>query len=160
MSGWGDRAANAPVRGGEHRAAGSPSRGESAAPLGIRRVGRAPRRRVTVVGHQDVAALPWSEPRFRASPSSVVDHVQLAEAFVVFIRDGSRYISTAELVHSMARMGHPNCYTELTYMMRTGRLDAAADSPPSPRANDNIRLPPLPTRRQIRFCYLFIKVGC
>ena len=55
-------------------------------------------------------------------PSSVVDHMQVAEAFVIFSRDGSRYISTVELVHSMARMGHPNCYTKLTYMMWMGPL--------------------------------------
>jgi calcium-binding protein CML len=56
-------------------------------------------------------------------PSVAVDHEQLAEAFRAFDRDGNGYISAAELARSMARMGHPICYAELTDMMREADTD-------------------------------------
>ncbi|CAD6212849.1 unnamed protein product [Miscanthus lutarioriparius] len=48
-------------------------------------------------------------------PAVAVDHAQLAEAFD---RDGNGFISAAELARSMAFMGHPICYAELTDMMK------------------------------------------
>uniref|UniRef100_A0ACD6ATF2 Uncharacterized protein n=2 Tax=Avena sativa TaxID=4498 RepID=A0ACD6ATF2_AVESA len=56
-------------------------------------------------------------------PSVSVDPEQLAEAFRGFDRDGNGYISAAELARSMARMGHPICYAELTEMMREADTD-------------------------------------
>ena len=56
-------------------------------------------------------------------PAVAVDQAQLAEAFRAFDRDGNGFISAAELARSMARLGQPLTFEELTRMMR----DADAD---------------------------------
>ncbi|CAN6331897.1 unnamed protein product [Urochloa humidicola] len=53
----------------------------------------------------------------------LVDQAQLLEVFRAFDRDGNGYISAAELARSMARLGQPLTFEELTRMMR----DADAD---------------------------------
>jgi calcium-binding protein CML len=53
----------------------------------------------------------------------LVDQEQLLEVFRAFDRDGNGYISAAELARSMARLGQPLTFEELTRMMR----DADAD---------------------------------
>jgi calcium-binding protein CML len=56
-------------------------------------------------------------------PAVAVDHAQLAEAFRAFDRDGNGFISAAELARSMALMGHPICYVELTDTMKEADTD-------------------------------------
>ncbi|PAN17977.1 hypothetical protein GQ55_3G159400 [Panicum hallii var. hallii] len=53
----------------------------------------------------------------------LVDQAQLLEVFRAFDRDGNGFISAAELARSMARLGQPLTFEELTRMMR----DADAD---------------------------------
>ena len=48
----------------------------------------------------------------------LVNQDQLLEVFRSFDRDGNGYITAAELAGSMAKMGHPLTYRELTDMMR------------------------------------------
>ncbi|KAF4356832.1 hypothetical protein CsatB_019895 [Cannabis sativa] len=48
----------------------------------------------------------------------LVNQDQLLEVFRSFDRDGNGYITAAELAGSMAKMGHPLTYRELTEMMR------------------------------------------
>ncbi|XP_062111236.1 probable calcium-binding protein CML16 [Humulus lupulus] len=48
----------------------------------------------------------------------LVNQDQLLEIFRSFDRDGNGYITAAELAGSMAKMGHPLTYRELTDMMR------------------------------------------
>lgn len=47
-----------------------------------------------------------------------VNQEQLAEVFRLFDRDSNGYITPAELAGSMAKMGHPLTYHELSEMMR------------------------------------------
>ncbi|KAI6676959.1 hypothetical protein NL676_037755 [Syzygium grande] len=47
-----------------------------------------------------------------------VNQEQLAEVFRLFDRDSNGYITPAELAGSMAKMGHPLTYRELSEMMR------------------------------------------
>ncbi|XP_006655624.2 probable calcium-binding protein CML14 [Oryza brachyantha] len=53
----------------------------------------------------------------------LVDQAQLLEVFRAFDRDGNGFISAAELARSMARLGQPLTFEELTRTMR----DADAD---------------------------------
>uniref|UniRef100_A0A803QQ48 EF-hand domain-containing protein n=1 Tax=Cannabis sativa TaxID=3483 RepID=A0A803QQ48_CANSA len=48
----------------------------------------------------------------------LVNQDQLLEVFRSFDRDGNGYITAAELAGSMAKMGHPLTFRELTEMMR------------------------------------------
>ncbi|CAN1312756.1 Probable calcium-binding protein CML16 [Linum perenne] len=48
----------------------------------------------------------------------LINQEQLLEVFQSFDRDGNGYITTAELAGSMAKMGHPLSYKELSEMMR------------------------------------------
>ncbi|XP_050372653.1 probable calcium-binding protein CML16 [Argentina anserina] len=48
----------------------------------------------------------------------LVNQEQLMEVFRSFDRDGNGYITAAELAGSMAKMGHPLTYRELSDMMR------------------------------------------
>ena len=48
----------------------------------------------------------------------LVNQDQLLEVFRTFDRDGNGYITAAELAGSMAKMGHPLTYRELSDMMR------------------------------------------
>ncbi|KAK9277259.1 hypothetical protein L1049_006798 [Liquidambar formosana] len=52
------------------------------------------------------------------SQEVLVNQEQLLEVFRSFDRDGNGYITAAELAGSMAKMGHPLTYRELTDMMR------------------------------------------
>ncbi|KAL0906793.1 hypothetical protein M5K25_025315 [Dendrobium thyrsiflorum] len=52
------------------------------------------------------------------SEQALVNQEQLLEVFRSFDRDGNGYISAAELARSMARMGQPLTFYELTAMMR------------------------------------------
>ncbi|GLT73127.1 hypothetical protein SLA2020_450050 [Shorea laevis] len=52
------------------------------------------------------------------SEQVLVNQEQLMEVFRSFDRDGNGYITAAELAGSMAKMGHPLTYRELTEMMR------------------------------------------
>ncbi|KAG2706786.1 hypothetical protein I3843_05G106900 [Carya illinoinensis] len=52
------------------------------------------------------------------SDQVLINQEQLLEVFRSFDRDGNGYITTAELAGSMARMGHPLTYRELSEMMR------------------------------------------
>jgi calcium-binding protein CML len=54
---------------------------------------------------------------------SLVDQVQLLEVFNAFDRDGNGYISAAELARSMAKMGQPLSFLELTQMMKEADTD-------------------------------------
>ncbi|OAY75262.1 probable calcium-binding protein CML14 [Ananas comosus] len=54
---------------------------------------------------------------------ALVDQAQLLEVFRAFDRDGNGYISAAELARSMARMGQPLTFVELTQMMREADAD-------------------------------------
>ncbi|CAA6657654.1 unnamed protein product [Spirodela intermedia] len=53
----------------------------------------------------------------------LVDKEQLREVFRSFDRDGNGYITAPELARSMAKMGHPVTFYELTEMMREADLD-------------------------------------
>ncbi|GMY26754.1 probable calcium-binding protein CML16 [Fagus crenata] len=55
----------------------------------------------------------------------LVNQEQLLEVFRSFDRDGNGYITAAELAGSMAKMGHPLTYKELSEMMR--EADANGD---------------------------------
>ncbi|CAI9096337.1 OLC1v1032447C1 [Oldenlandia corymbosa var. corymbosa] len=48
----------------------------------------------------------------------LINQEQLMEVFQSFDRDGNGFITAAELAGSMAKMGHPLTYKELTEMMR------------------------------------------
>ncbi|XP_010528031.1 PREDICTED: probable calcium-binding protein CML16 [Tarenaya hassleriana] len=48
----------------------------------------------------------------------LINQEQLMEVFRSFDRDGNGYITAAELAGSMAKMGHPLTYRELTEMMK------------------------------------------
>ncbi|GLT91720.1 hypothetical protein SLE2022_095940 [Rubroshorea leprosula] len=48
----------------------------------------------------------------------LVNQEQLMEVFRSFDRDGNGYITASELAGSMAKMGHPLTYRELSEMMR------------------------------------------
>lgn len=48
----------------------------------------------------------------------LINQQQLMEVFRSFDRDGSGFITAAELAGQMAKMGHPLTYKELTEMMR------------------------------------------
>ncbi|KAF5443496.1 hypothetical protein F2P56_036047 [Juglans regia] len=52
------------------------------------------------------------------SKQVLINQEQLLEVFRSFDRDGNGYITAAELAGSMARMGHPLTYHELSQMMR------------------------------------------
>ncbi|XP_062163482.1 probable calcium-binding protein CML16 [Alnus glutinosa] len=52
------------------------------------------------------------------SEQVLINQEQLLEVFRSFDRDGNGYITAAELAGSMAKMGHPLTYRELTEMMR------------------------------------------
>ncbi|XP_009416780.2 probable calcium-binding protein CML14 [Musa acuminata AAA Group] len=52
-----------------------------------------------------------------------VNQEQFLEVFRSFDRDGNGYISAAELARSMARMGQPLTFLELTEMMRQADTD-------------------------------------
>ncbi|XP_072957318.1 probable calcium-binding protein CML14 [Typha angustifolia] len=54
---------------------------------------------------------------------TLVDQAQLLEVFRSFDRDGNGYISAAELARSMAKMGQPLTFCELTQMMREADTD-------------------------------------
>ncbi|URE30200.1 calcium-binding protein [Musa troglodytarum] len=54
---------------------------------------------------------------------AVVDQKQLLEVFRCFDRDGNGFISAAELARSMARMGQPLTFVELTDMMQQADAD-------------------------------------
>ncbi|WOL11760.1 hypothetical protein Cni_G20524 [Canna indica] len=54
---------------------------------------------------------------------ALVNQEQLLEVFRSFDRDGNEYISAAELARSMARMGQPLTFLELTDMMRRADTD-------------------------------------
>lgn len=53
----------------------------------------------------------------------LVNQEQLLEVFRSFDRDGNGYITAAELAGSMAKMGHPLTYRELSEMMRQADTD-------------------------------------
>ncbi|PKA66590.1 putative calcium-binding protein CML14 [Apostasia shenzhenica] len=57
------------------------------------------------------------------SERALVNQEQLLEVFRSFDRDGNGYISAAELARSMARMGQPLTFCELTAMMRQADTD-------------------------------------
>ena len=65
----------------------------------------------------------------------LVNQEQLLEVFRSFDRDGNGYITAAELAGSMAKMGHPLTYKELSEMMRLMPMVmvslALTSSPPS-----------------------------
>ncbi|EYU22604.1 hypothetical protein ABFS83_05G028500 [Erythranthe nasuta] len=48
----------------------------------------------------------------------LINQDQMMEVFRSFDRDGNGYITAAELAGSMAKMGHPLTYRELSEMMR------------------------------------------
>jgi calcium-binding protein CML len=52
------------------------------------------------------------------SEQVLINQEQLLEVFRSFDRDGNGYITAAELAGSMAKMGHPLTYRELSEMMR------------------------------------------
>ncbi|KAJ9174105.1 hypothetical protein P3X46_017168 [Hevea brasiliensis] len=52
-----------------------------------------------------------------------VNQEQLLDVFQMFDRDGNGYISAAELAGSMAKMGQPLTYTELTEMIKEADTD-------------------------------------
>lgn len=52
------------------------------------------------------------------SEQVLLNQEQLLDVFRAFDRDGNGYITAAELAGSMAKMGHPLTYRELTEMMR------------------------------------------
>lgn len=52
------------------------------------------------------------------SEEVLINQEQLLEVFRSFDRDGNGYITAAELAGSMAKMGHPLTYRELSDMMR------------------------------------------
>ncbi|KAE8023039.1 hypothetical protein FH972_008791 [Carpinus fangiana] len=52
------------------------------------------------------------------SEQVLINQEQLLEVFRSFDRDGNGYITAAELAGSMAKMGHPLTYRELSDMMR------------------------------------------
>ncbi|XP_020572020.1 probable calcium-binding protein CML15 [Phalaenopsis equestris] len=52
------------------------------------------------------------------SEQTILNQEQLLDVFRSFDRDGNGYISAAELARSMARMGQPLTFCELTSMMR------------------------------------------
>ncbi|OVA10184.1 EF-hand domain [Macleaya cordata] len=53
----------------------------------------------------------------------LINQEQLLEVFRSFDRDGNGYITAAELAGSMAKMGQPLTYRELTDMMREADMD-------------------------------------
>ncbi|KAJ4972632.1 hypothetical protein NE237_005806 [Protea cynaroides] len=53
----------------------------------------------------------------------LINKGQLLEVFQSFDRDGNGYITPAELAGSMAKMGHPLTYRELTDMMTEADSD-------------------------------------
>ncbi|XP_038891550.1 probable calcium-binding protein CML16 [Benincasa hispida] len=53
----------------------------------------------------------------------LVNQEQLLDVFRSFDRDGNGYITAAELAGSMAKMGHPLTYHELSEMMRQADTD-------------------------------------
>ncbi|CAM8979913.1 hypothetical protein QQ045_000749 [Rhodiola kirilowii] len=53
----------------------------------------------------------------------LVNQEQLMEVFRSFDKDGNGYITAAELAGSMAKMGHPLTYGELTKMMKEADAD-------------------------------------
>ncbi|KAK9052275.1 hypothetical protein SSX86_028904 [Deinandra increscens subsp. villosa] len=55
----------------------------------------------------------------------LINHDQLMEVFRSFDKDGSGYITAAELAGQMAKLGQPLSYKELTEMMR--EADANGD---------------------------------
>lgn len=57
------------------------------------------------------------------SDQDLVNQEQLLDVFRSFDRDGNGYISAAELARSMARMGQPLNFCELTEMMRVADTD-------------------------------------
>ncbi|XP_041010429.1 probable calcium-binding protein CML16 [Juglans microcarpa x Juglans regia] len=59
------------------------------------------------------------------SEQVLINQEQLLEVFRSFDRDGNGYITAAELAGSMARMGHPLTYRELSEMM--GEADTNGD---------------------------------
>ncbi|XVE91343.1 hypothetical protein REPUB_Repub01dG0001500 [Reevesia pubescens] len=52
------------------------------------------------------------------SEQILINQAQLLEVFQSFDRDGNGFITAAELAGSMAKMGHPLTYRELSEMMR------------------------------------------
>ncbi|XWS69847.1 hypothetical protein CRYUN_Cryun04dG0213400 [Craigia yunnanensis] len=52
------------------------------------------------------------------SEQILINQEQLLEVFQSFDRDGNGFITAAELAGSMAKMGHPLTYRELSEMMR------------------------------------------
>ncbi|WOK92543.1 hypothetical protein Cni_G01234 [Canna indica] len=54
---------------------------------------------------------------------ALINQEQLLDVFKSFDRDGNGYISAAELARSMARMGQPLSFGELTEMMRQADTD-------------------------------------
>ncbi|XP_077242519.1 putative calcium-binding protein CML16 [Tasmannia lanceolata] len=54
---------------------------------------------------------------------NLVDQDQLMEVFRSFDRDGNGYITAAELACSMAKMGHPLTFRELTEMFKEADTD-------------------------------------
>ncbi|OMP02260.1 Calcium-binding EF-hand [Corchorus olitorius] len=52
------------------------------------------------------------------SQQILINQAQLLEVFQSFDRDGNGFITAAELAGSMAKMGHPLTYPELTDMMK------------------------------------------
>ncbi|KAJ3695315.1 hypothetical protein LUZ60_000692 [Juncus effusus] len=54
---------------------------------------------------------------------SLLDQVQLLEIFRGFDRDGNGFISAAELARTMAKMGQPLTFGELTQMMTEADTD-------------------------------------
>ncbi|RAL40044.1 hypothetical protein DM860_008184 [Cuscuta australis] len=53
----------------------------------------------------------------------LINKEQLMEVFQSFDKDGSGYITAAELAGHMAKMGQPLTYRELTEMMREGDMN-------------------------------------
>eukprot|EP00262_Sarcandra_glabra_P008913 TRINITY_DN22857_c0_g1_i1.p1 TRINITY_DN22857_c0_g1~~TRINITY_DN22857_c0_g1_i1.p1 ORF type:complete len:161 (-),score=16.56 TRINITY_DN22857_c0_g1_i1:212-694(-) len=57
------------------------------------------------------------------SDEILVNQAQLMEVFRTFDRDGNGYITAAELARSMAKMGNPLTFRELTEMIREADMD-------------------------------------
>ncbi|XP_043701973.1 probable calcium-binding protein CML16 [Telopea speciosissima] len=65
-----------------------------------------------------VAILSPDDDQMEKQEEILINQEQLLEVFRSFDRDGNGYITPAELAGSMAKMGHPLTYPELTEMMR------------------------------------------
>ncbi|KAK1302233.1 putative calcium-binding protein CML14 [Acorus calamus] len=93
--------------------------------LGLRPTGDQIHSLLTNIDSNRNGSVEFDELHSVISPYLMDDHEidRLMEVFRLFDRDGNGFITAAELARSMAKMGHPLTFVELTALMREADTD-------------------------------------